>query len=76
MNKILVFLLLSFAVIGNVSAGVLQSEAGGCCLDNSVIVNGQGTVKVQPDIAIVSVGISNTAKTSQQASQKVAEKIS
>jgi uncharacterized protein YggE len=75
MNKMIFIVLVSFGIICQVSAGILQQEQGSCCLDNSIIVNGQGTVKVQPDIAIVNVGITNTAKTSQQASINVADKI-
>lgn len=56
------------------SAAVLPelSAPSSCCLDNTISVTGQGKVSVQPDIALVSIGVSVVSKTSQQATQSVA----
>lgn len=68
-------LFIIICLFGSINGNIVGEGGDSCCNDNAIIVNGQGKVTVQPDIAIVSVGVSNTAKTSQEASQKVAEKI-
>ncbi len=71
-------LVISACVFSQTSASVVGSCGGesSCCEDNSIYVNGQGKISVQPDIAFITVGVSVTEKTSQAASQGVNEKIS
>ena len=47
----------------------------GCCTEDRIIVNGEGKVKYQADIAIMSIGISSTNRTSADATKTVALKI-
>lgn len=74
-KQITIFIVV-FCIFGQIATAALSESDGSCCNDNSIQINGQSKVLVQPDIAIVSVGVSNIAKTSQLASQKVADKIS
>ena len=70
-----ILLLFSLSLIFQTSANILAGFEGSCCNDDSVFVNGEGKVSYKPDIAIVNIGVSVTAKTSQKATQGAAEKI-
>lgn len=68
--------LLSLCLLSQINASILPTDCGNsCCGDNSVVVNGVGKVSVQPDIAYITVGATVTAKTTQAATQGVADKI-
>ena len=69
--KNIALIIVALCVLSQISSA---SPNGGssCCDDNTISVNGQGRFFVQPDIAIVSVGVSKTAKSSQDANRQVA----
>jgi|688.fasta_scaffold244656_1 uncharacterized protein YggE len=47
------------------NAGIASMGFNGCCDQNNIIVSGEATVSVKPDIAVISVGISSKKKTSK-----------
>jgi len=75
--KLCSIMVIILCLLSQFNASVLPVSCGSaCCEDNSVVVNGVGKVSVTPDIAYITVGITVTAKTSQAATQGVADKIS
>ena len=74
-HKAVISLLIAFCLISQVKSSILGDGGASCCDENVISVTGQGKVLVQPDIAIVTVGVSRTAKTSQEATQRVSERI-
>ncbi len=70
--KHIAFMVIALCLFSRVNSAVVGDNGASCCDDNVINVNGQGKVSVQPDIAIVNVGISRTSKTSQEATQRVA----
>jgi uncharacterized protein YggE len=73
----LIFSLVSFSVMGQViNNGNGNRNSGSSCCDDFVIqVNGDGKVQLQPDIAILNIGVSVTEKTSSLATKTAATKI-
>ena len=69
-------ILLVFLV--NISAAVVNSvSTSNSCCDNDIIeVVSVGSVSVQPDIAVMTIGVTVTDKTSQAAVQQAASKVS
>lgn len=63
--KHITILLVSLCLINQINTTVIPDNGVSCCDDNTININGFGKVFVQPDISIVSIGISVTAKTSQ-----------
>ncbi len=59
------FLLITLFLITTINTSLIRTDDTSCCDDNVVNVNGFGKVSVQPDIAIVSIAASSTAKTTQ-----------
>lgn len=75
-QRILILALTLLGVMCQVETALLSTDGTSCCGDNSISVIGNGKVSVQPDIAIVNVGATVTAKTSQAATQGLADRIS
>ena len=74
--KLIAFVVVSMCLLSQINASILPGDCGSsCCNDNSVIVNGVGKVSVQPDIAYITIGATVTARTTQAATQGVADKI-
>jgi uncharacterized protein YggE len=66
------FLLVTLCLLTAINTSLIRTDETSCCDDNVVNVNGFGKVSVQPDIAIVSIAASSTAKITQEATTKVA----
>jgi uncharacterized protein YggE len=65
-SKLVLIGLITLCLLVESQTVILPETSGSsCCDDNSIYVNGQGKVSVQPDIATVNVAISVTSKTSQ-----------
>lgn len=62
--RVISIVLISLCLSSQVSTVIVPESGSSCCGDNTVLVSGEGKVSVQPDIAIVTVGVSVTAKTS------------
>lgn len=75
-NKWFALVFVGLYLLSQINGAILPCDSGSsCCNDNSIVVNGVGRVSVQPDIAYITVGATVTAKTTQAATQGVAEKI-
>lgn len=75
-NKWFALVFVGLYLLSQINGAILPCDSGSsCCNDNSIVVNGVGRVSVQPDIAYITVGATVTAKTTQAATQGVADKI-
>ena len=60
---LLIFSFLTFSVVSQAFAPLKNNgnnSGSSCCGDNIIEVNGEGKVKVQPDIAILNIGVTVT----------------
>lgn len=74
--KWIALVFMGLCLMSQINGAVLPGSSGSsCCDDNTIVVNGVGRVSVQPDIAYITVGATVTAKTTQAATQGVADKI-
>lgn len=74
--RIFALLLITFSCVSHPTNPIIGEDIEFCCENDAIFVYGQGKISVQPDIATITVGAKVTAKSSQAATQAVAEKIS